>query len=48
MEGLAECDSDPEGDHDEQRQEDAAAPVPPAAKALAARAHGVKSTAPRA
>jgi hypothetical protein len=48
VEGLAERDADPEREDDEQRHEDAAASLPPAAQPLSARAHGLKSSAPSA
>jgi hypothetical protein len=48
VERLAERDPEPERDDDEHGNEESAASLPPAAKPLSARAHGVKSTAPRA
>jgi len=48
VERLAERDPDPERDDDEQGNEEPTASLPPPAKPLSARAHGVKSTAPRA
>jgi hypothetical protein len=48
VERLAEGHADPERDDHEERDEDAATPVPPAAKPFSPGGHGLKSIAPRA